>query len=164
MSSLEEPVHLNDWSGPAPARLKVGHGRKQCAGIEHGVPFTGTHIAKIWAYCLLRHTALCRTLCMARTPDQTELRQYCVRYDVYLFFGLIEHPAVLVRYQPPPETAPLSSLDFVAYPRRISISISSVLRVLLVIPSSFLLHRTRSTNTGTINTYSLRYIGTLASV
>ena len=42
---------------------------KQCAGISHSVPFTGTHIARCSAYCLLRHTALRRALGLARTSD-----------------------------------------------------------------------------------------------
>ena len=93
--------HFRDDLIPAPARLKAGHGRMQSAGISHSVLFTGTHIARCWVYCLLRHTALCRVLCMARTPDRAELRYAMpIRACVSLTIGL---QLFLIRHQPPPE-------------------------------------------------------------
>jgi hypothetical protein len=135
--SAEEPVHISDWSDPAPTS-NLCRVRRYSTGLLHGVRLMGTHsTARCRAKCLLRHTSLHRELCMARTlamlnQGNTAPVRACIflwPYRASSLTGALPNA---------PETAHLGSLELCRIYDRICPSNFCILGDLLVVsPCSY---------------------------
>jgi hypothetical protein len=108
VSFAKEPITLvMAFSAPNPTSSRAQGGR----ALEfHAVSFLQEPVAPLDAGTITSASAWCRALCLARTPDLTELRHTTlIRACISLALSSIQ--LLLVRYQPLPDTAPLRSLE-----------------------------------------------------